>query len=262
VRVDIALNEFSGINLIWSPGRRVGVTYEKFGEYLDTGAFSFSWYGSVLLERMFTNLAGWDLSIQGGKVYGGHQIGGGFSGELGPVEVRGEIAYFAAKKSETLLRFEQYDYLPLGKEPELFDHLSSVVGLGHHFDNTLTIEAEYLFNGLGTDSTDAIDLFASTLRVGLGDSFHLGRHLLGVMVGYNILPILNGSLAWIFSAVDGSSLLQPGFIFSVADEVDFLFGAMIGLGARPKEPMLFDLGQKSEFGTYPNIYYMEFKFYF
>jgi hypothetical protein len=51
----------------------------------------------------------------------------------------------------------------------------------------------------------------------------------------------------------------------VADEADFLFGAMIALGARPTlEAQALDnpLGMNSEFGTYPNFYYMEFKFYF
>jgi hypothetical protein len=90
-----------------------------------------------------------------------------------------------------------------------------------------------------------------------GGSFHLGQHLLGVVATYEILPILNGSLAWIFSFSDYSSLVQPGLSLSVSDEADFLFGAMIGLGARPTAS-----GLESEFGTYPNIYYMEFKFYF
>jgi len=89
-----------------------------------------------------------------------------------------------------------------------------------------------------------------------------GEHLLGVVATYEILPILNGSLAWIFSFSDQSSLIQPGLALSISDEAEFLFGAMIGLGARPKGSTPLTLDLKSEFGTYPNIYYMEFKFYF
>ncbi len=82
------------------------------------------------------------------------------------------------------------------------------------------------------------------------------------MASYEILPILMGSLAWIYSFSDQSSLLQPGLSLSVSDEADFVFGALIGLGARPQGSTPFDFELKSEFGTYPNIYYMEFKFYF
>ena len=49
---------------------------------------------------------------------------------------------------------------------------------------------------------------------------------------------------------------------SVSDEADFLFGAMLALGARPKGDSLINMDLKSEFGSYPNFYYMEFKLYF
>jgi hypothetical protein len=82
------------------------------------------------------------------------------------------------------------------------------------------------------------------------------------MTSYEILPILTGSLVWIFSFSDYSSLLQPGLALSMADEVDFVFGAMIGLGKRPTAGSpASPLGLASEFGTYPNIFYIEFKFY-
>ncbi|RME19823.1 MAG: hypothetical protein D6806_17595, partial [Deltaproteobacteria bacterium] len=76
-----------------------------------------------------------------------------------------------------------------------------------------------------------------------------------------IVPILTGSIAWIFSFSDYSSLLQPGLQLSVSDEADFLLGVMIGLGDRP-EVTSSGLVLGSEFGTYPTIWYMEFKFYF
>ena len=75
------------------------------------------------------------------------------------------------------------------------------------------------------------------------------------MTSCEILPTLTGPLVWIFSFSDYSSLLQPGLVLSVTDTVDLVFGALIGLGRRPV------VGLTSEFGTYPNIFYFEFKFY-
>ncbi len=232
LRVDIPLGDFSGVTLVGAAGR------DDAG--MDFGA---TWYGSAVLARAFTNLGNWDLAVQGGKIFGGYQVGAAFSGELGPIEVRGEGAYFFAM---------DVDPLP--------DHLTGVLGVGHRFEFDLLIEAEYLYNGSG----DADILQKALERLVSGRTFHMGEHLFGMVVNYEILPILRGSLAWIFSFSDYSSLLQPGFVLSVSDEADFIFGAIIALGARPSggSGSIFDVELQSEFGTYPNFYYMEFKFYF
>jgi hypothetical protein len=249
LRIDIPLGDFSGINLVGVLGRRLSV----FGTYRDDGALNASWYGSALLARAYTNLLEWDLAVQGGKVYGGYQVGGAASGEIWEIAIRLEAAYLFAVDSDSLPW-----PLPLRGADEIENHLTAVIGVGHRFENTLHLEAEYLYNGAG----DADNLLAGMIRMQAGGGFHMGEHLAGVVATYEILPILNGSLAWIFSFSDQSSLIQPGLSLSVSDEAEFLFGAMIGLGARPKGSSPLTLELESEFGTYPNIYYMEFKFYF
>jgi hypothetical protein len=247
LRIDIPLGDFSGINLVGVLGRKLSV----YGSYRDAGAVNASWYGSALVARAYTNHFEWDWAVQGGKVYGGYQVGGAASGEIGEIAVRLEAAYLFADDSDPL------PYMP--DEKEIENHFTAVVGLGHRFENTLQIEMEYLYNGAG----DPDDKMAALMRMLGGGSFHMGEHLLGVVATYEIIPILNGSLAWIFSISDLSSLIQPGLALSVSDEAEFLFGAMIGLGARPVPSGIAGLPQlESEFGTYPNIYYMEFKFYF
>jgi hypothetical protein len=252
LRIDIPLGDFSGVTLVGVLGRRLEVGLAGVG-YTNDDVVDASWHGSALVARVYTNLFEWDWAYQGGKVYGGYQVGAAASGEVWKIAVRLEAAYLFAVDSEPLPFFPNED--------EIESHLTAVVGLGHRFENTLQIEMEYLYNGSG----DPDNLEAALMRMMSGGSYHLGEHLLGVVATYEILPILNGSLAWIFSISDQSSLIQPGLSLSVSDEADFIFGAMIGLGARPG--VYYVLGEpvpdfKSEFGTYPNIYYMEFKFYF
>ncbi len=233
LRLDVPIGQMSGVSIVGVAGRS------------DAGQdFGASWRGSALIARVYTNLFDWDLAIQGGKVFGGYQIGAAASGELGPVDVRAEAAYFIAMKS---------DQLP--------DHLDAVAGLGYRFDFDLLVEAEYFYNGAG----DIENWDSSLQRVSSGRTLHMGKHLLGIMMDYEILPILHGTMAWIFSMSDQSSLVQPGLSLSISDEADFVFGAMIALGARPtNEAISYNntMGLNSEFGTYPNFYYMEFKFYF
>jgi hypothetical protein len=243
VRLNIPFGEFTGLNLIGVLGSTVSTKLlGDRGFALSSG--DLSWEGSALVARFYTTIGGFDLSLQAGKVYAGYQTGAGVVGELGPIEVRGEAAYFIVEETGPL------PVPSLGSLRRSF--FSGVFGLGHRFANTLTLEGEYLFNGLG----DPRHLESAFLRVAASETLHAGQHLLGLMGSYEILPILTASLVWIFSFSDYSSLLQPGLALSLANEVDFVFGAMIGLGKRP----VHDL-PASEFGTYPNIFFLEFKFY-
>jgi len=141
LRMDIPLGSFTGINLISVAGRELDYS----GNYVDDGTLNASWYGSALLARTFTTFQGWDMALQGGKVYSGYQLGGGLVGEIGPVETRAEAAYFWAQDSEPL---------PFPLEGDLVeDSFTGVLGFGHRFENTLTLEIEHFYNGAG-DSND------------------------------------------------------------------------------------------------------------
>ena len=60
---------------------------------------------------------------------------------------------------------------------------------------------------------------------------------------------------------DGSWLAQPGLAYAAADEVELVAGAIVASGPRPRaDTSGFKL--RSEFGTYPNFYYLETKLYF
>jgi hypothetical protein len=161
LRVDIPLGSFTGINLISVAGREL----DSSGEFIDDGTLNASWYGSTVLGRAFTTFKGWDLALQGGKIYGGYQLGSGLVGEIGPIEVRAEAAYFWAQDSESL---------PAPLEGDLVeDAFTAVVGFGHRFDNTLTVEIEYFYNGAG----ESDDLEESFVRFRSGSSLQMSQHL-------------------------------------------------------------------------------------
>ncbi len=118
LRIDIPFGDFSGLNLVASLGRRIG----GLGSTVDPDDFKVSWHGSALMARVFTTWQDWDIAVQGGKVYGGYQLGGAASGELGALAVRAEAAYQFTVDRE-----------------ELPNHLNLVLGVGHRFENTLNL---------------------------------------------------------------------------------------------------------------------------
>ena len=234
VRVDVPVGEMSGLTMVAAPGRVDG-----------TRVYARSWYGSAVLGRVYTNLADFDFAAQGGKVYGGYQGGAGLAGALGPVEVRAEGAY--------LFSIDEPD------EPTpVPDHLLAVVGVGRLFDSSLNLQSEYLYNGAGDDG----DLETALSRVAAGRALQMSEHLVAAMVGYDLLPLLTGSVATIVSVSDGSGLVQPGLEYSVSEESDLLAGAMLAWGRRPRVAPTAGLDLQSEFGSYPDFFYAQYRVYF
>ncbi|HOX46595.1 MAG TPA: hypothetical protein PK668_23550 [Myxococcota bacterium] len=248
-RLDVPLGDTAGLTLVGAFGRspsRDAILLDPPGARTRVvEEVGVDWYGSAVLLRAYATFWDWDFTLQGGKVYGGYQVAGGLAGELGPLEVRAEGGYHFA----------------LDGPVELFpapSHGSAVAGLGHTFDCSLSLQLEYLYNGAGAPG----ELLTALLRVADGNALHLGTHLLGLSVSYELTGLVKGSLAFLVSASDGSSLLQPGLSASVSDEAELVAGALIAFGARPTGPSALQPGLQSEFGTYPNFYYLEFKYYF
>ncbi|MBN2298292.1 MAG: hypothetical protein JXM72_06835 [Deltaproteobacteria bacterium] len=263
VRADIELGSFSGLTFVAAPGRELRV--EATPGTIRISAESFadeSWYGSALMGRFSTNYLDWDLSIQAGKVYGGYTMGAGFAGGFHGMGIRAEAAYLIARGDSTagIVDANPPDYL---REVDLVeDHLMVVAGVDYRFANSTYCNMELLFNGAG----DSSDLEASLLRSATGQSVSLGEYLAGLQLSYEFHPLLTGQIAWMYSFSDTSSLVSPTFTYSVADEAEFLCGATLGRGETPSAqqiaPGLNIPVLESEFGTYPDVFFLEFKFYF
>lgn len=239
LRFDFPINSTSGINVIGALGRKL---FEE----------DVSWQGSAIFGRGFTNVKGFDFSLQGGKVRGGYHSGLGIVGEVGVLETRAEGAWFLADDKTTALPF------PLD-QPFYKSHFSSVVGVGHHFQNTLDIQAEYFFNGGGSRIKD---FDAAFVRAGNGEILNWGKHLSGVSLAYEFLPILTGQLGYLFSFTDASSELLPQLKWSISDNIDFLAGAITHFGKRPNGQSALGLGLRSEFASQSDFYYLQLKTYF
>jgi hypothetical protein len=245
-RVDVPLGPFSGINIVAAAGREL----DFFGRFRGGHeAVDASWYGSALLGRYFTTLRGWDAAVQGGKVYGGYQFGGGLVGEIGSLEVRGEAAYRWARPVLPL---------PPPLSGALFaNHLSTVAGIGRRFQNTLWIQIEHLYNGAG--SSGGLD--AALVRFSTGAALQLGRNLTGVAASYQFAPLVTGQATVLHSWSDGSHLVQPTLTYSLTDNSELLAGGTVGFGRTPLASGS-TAGLRTEFGSFPRAVFGELKIYF
>ena len=244
VRVDAPLGDFSGVSLVAVPGLAETVVTSTATADRDL------WYRSALLARAFANIGEWDVAAQAGKILGGHQFGGGAVGELGVVQVRAEAVWFVTQDNSSSGGFST--------APAVADHLSAVAGIGRSLaQGDVQLQTEYFYNGAARGLRR--ERFA---LVATGRLMHVNRHVVGTVATYRLHHLLNGSLALLWGAEDTSWLLQPGFVYSAAAEVDVVAGAIVAGGRRPRGTAIADFGFRSEFGTYPNFYYIETKAFF
>ena len=66
-------------------------------------------------------------------------------------------------------------------------------------------------------------------------------------------------MAVISSLSDGSTELQPSVTFSLSNEMELLLGLILNFGPGPEN----STGKiQSEFGTIPDVFFLEWKYYF
>ena len=245
LRLDVPLGDFGGCNVVAVGGG----TQAPDGGYGDACWLS-TWTGSALLGRVYGTVAGWDAAVQGGKVYGGYEAGAGASGEAGPLEARGEVSWFFSKASDSIPSNPSLSMLA--------DSFTGVAGLGRRLTDKVSLEGEYLYNGAGLPG----NLDAAAWRVATGNALHMGRHIAGFMVSWEATALLKTRLTCIYSFSDRSAALQPGLTYSVSDESELSAGAAINSGRRPSVAGSGLPFPRSEFGSNPDVYYIEYKVYF
>jgi hypothetical protein len=236
LRVDVPLGDLSQLTAIAALGRP------------EDGHVG---YRSAFLLRGRTTIYDWDFSVQGGKIYGGMHAGIGACGELGPVALRAQASYFWPIDE---LRPQNAQEMPRG--------LTAMAGVGYSqsvLDRTLHFEAEYYFNNQATE----LPLFEGLALVQKGLLLQAREHYLGAMTSYELTPLLTVELRTVFGLSDPALLLQPNLVYSAADEVDVVAGALVLFGDRPTLDFATgDLAPKSELGDLPHVFYVETKIYF
>ncbi len=203
--------------------------------------------------RLRTGFAHWDLAVSLARFQlskdGNWMAGLEFTGELGKVGVRGEVA---ANVDEDL---EDWD-------------IQGVVGADYHFPFKLTCAGEFFYNGYGTDDTsdytsfyfDPVDPTVSPLkseRLLRGEAFNIGRYYLGLSLSQELHPLVHLSLSSITNLLDPSGMLIAGLQWSVVQDAKIKAGAMIPIG---KKPSGFNI--ETEYGAMPIAGYVVMKLSF
>lgn len=136
----------------------------------------------------------------------------------------------------------------------------AVVGVTSELSSTLHVTAEGYFNGAGARSPEQYLEELGGPRVSLGETYTAGRLYAGAAADFAPHPLLHLELSVIANLEDPSAIVAPSALYSVAENVSLIAGAMLGVGERPR----YGTGvvPASEFGSYPGLAHLDVKLWF
>ncbi len=171
-----------------------------------------------------------------GKVNGDDIVG---------VDFQGEVFEWLGIRGEGHIRF-----------PDERGHARDVkfsLGVEHRWQNTLTIRVEQFYQRSGATNDQDYNIVASTET----PRFYLAQNYTAIGASYEITPLLLGDAVWLFNLNDSSNLIALYSTYSLSDESELAMGLNIPIGEQPDKGVL-----KSEFGSYPKSFNIEYRFYF
>ncbi len=165
---------------------------------------------------------------------------------------------YVANKDQQLMGFDlereifatgiegRFEYAWL--DSELLDkkYEKYIFGVDYSFANSLYLAAEYFFNGAGDRNKEKYQQTIAT-----GDWQQLGKDYFGLVLSYELTPLVQINGTTILNINDGSFSLAPALSWSLRQNMDLLFGTSLFCGEK-----------YSEFGELPGLFYVSLSNYF
>lgn len=159
-----------------------------------------SWNERVVAAMYKWNVAQYDFQILSGFAQNNWVVGGGWAGNLKNAGFKGEFSYF------------------IPKEDSEDNSFAITAAIDYSFTNSLYVSGGYLYNSNGRTKGSLSDLFSFQLSA---KNLYPFRHALVTSFAYPITPLINSSLALIYSPVSTHPLfVSPNITISVAQSWD------------------------------------------
>lgn len=170
--------------------------------------------------RYRTNFARTDIALMAGEFRDARVAGFEFAGRIVDAGVYAEAAHTRPGAGDVFTR--------------------GVLGAEYAFENTLTIGAEYYWNGEGTTQRSRYDF----VRMFAGEIQNVAKHYTGAHLRYDVTPLLRSENHLILNHDDASRFFAPSLVYSLTSDWDAAVGVQ-----------LFSGDADSEYGRFHNVYY-------
>jgi len=144
------------------------------------------------------------------------------------------------------------------------DYFRLSLGVDYNFAENLYAYIEYHFNGAGKIDSNDYALLLDTTAYMEGGVYLFGMHYLSFGSIYEISPLWHLNTNLVLNANDPSIFLIFRIEYNVAQNIYLDFGSYLSIGqiSRLNASLTEPITVASEFGLYPNMYYVAGRFYF
>ncbi len=177
--------------------------------------------------KLGSHFHGFDFSFMSGLFQNRWVVGGDFAGSIGGAGLRGEFAYSYESSGQDFFR--------------------AILNTDYNFPDDLYVFLEIYFNGAGSSSKKNYNFNA----LFSGEVFNLAQHYVAISLNKNITPLFEVSFYTIFNFDDGSQLLGPSLVYSLATNLEWAMSAYF-----------FNGSSGSEFGSLHHFYFAHLQYYF
>ena len=139
-------------------------------------------------------------------------------------------------------------------------YLRTSVGLDYSFGGETYAFIEYHFNGAGAREPENYLMNLEQPAYTRGSVYLLGTHYLAPGFTRQVTPLIGFGGQLLFNLSDVSTWIAPQVSYNIAEDIHLAVGGLISLGKRPEDGELTEL--RSEFGSYPNLFFSSFRVYF
>jgi len=183
--------------------------YTGFSSSIELASRFFTDFDEAVIAGKYQfNQWTYDIQLLGGYAREDLVFGLGFAGNLGDAGLKGEATYFLALPDSL--------YEHNGKPAR--DAFAATLGLDYTFARGYYLNLGYLYNSMGSTSTNIARLFAFELSA---KNLYPYRHAIFLQGTKQITPLLFAGLALIYSPVEVHGLfLNPTLTYNVATNWD------------------------------------------
>ncbi len=140
------------------------------------------------------------------------------------------------------------------------DYLRTSIGFDYSFGGETYAFIEYHFNGAGAKKSENYLTNLEQPAYTRGSVYLLGRHYLAPGFTRQLTPLISFSGQMLFNLSDPSTFVAPQIAYNVAEDIHLSVGGFMSIGKRPKNGETPEF--RSEFGSYPNLFFSSFRVYF
>jgi hypothetical protein len=163
-----------------------------------------------------------------------NRAGLGLNTDIEKFEIMGDISYFYPEEKE---------------KPFVLASL----GGAYNWTTAAKINMEFYYNGYGVKDIEKYEDKSQDIRIQSGEINNIARYYMGLRYKNEYEVSWKSEISFIYNFIDRSNLLGPQVTYSISGSSEFRAGALFAAGRQQENARLL-----SEFGTYPDSYYIQY----